>query len=133
MHVLSSIPLTQFVIPAHPIGYYLPPPLPSAISAPLPIASTQSVIPAHSVFGCSLSFLYHHFHLSLLRLFPLCLDPVGHSGPLGLWLLPFFLSPFTSAPFLSASTQLVIPAHSVFGFFLPFSSPSSSSSFSQLP
>ena len=44
------------------------------------IASTQSVIPAHSVLGCLLSHL--DFHL-LLGFSSPCLDSVDHSSPLG--------------------------------------------------
>ena len=59
---------------------------------------TQSVIPAHSVFGffalvCTSPFLVSGFS-------HYCLDSVGHSGPLGLWQshLSFLLLPF-SLPF----------------------------------
>ena len=120
-------------------------------------ASTQSVIPAHSVSG----FFFSFSPPSLLGSFLSCLGPVGHSGPLGLWLPPLFLSPspiqlfhncldpvghsgplgpwlfLVSSPFLvhfgvlfsAASTQSVIPAHSVSGFFFSFSPPSLLGSF----
>ena len=61
-------------------------------------ARTQSVIPAHSVFG-GLNSLFH----SPLPLLHFCLDSVGHSGPLSLrlplirWLLPL---PFSLPSFL---------------------------------
>ena len=61
-------------------------------------ARTQSVIPAHSVFG-GLNSLFH----SPLILLHFCLDSVGHSGPLSLrlplicWLLPL---PFSLPSFL---------------------------------
>ena len=172
VHVLSSIPLTQFVIPAHSIGYYLPPSLPPSLhlyhrpsrsfrptrslaalfpsfiiififhfSVSSPFASSQSVIPAHLVFGfflsfsppsllCSFPFCVDQLVIpahsvfgfflpfsspsSLLHPFLNCLDPVGHSGPLGLWLPPLFLILASTLHLpLIASTQSVILAHSV--------------------
>ena len=61
----------------------------SPVFSPSPLshsstAWTQSVIPAHSVLGCFLSSL----PFSSLFSFHPCLDSVGHSGPLGLWLPP---------------------------------------------
>ena len=81
-------------------------------------AWTQSVIPAHSVFGG----LHSRFH-SPLMLFHCCLDSVGHSGPLSRrlplihWLLPLPFSTFLSGnllvSFLSDSVVLSFPSYSV--------------------
>ena len=43
-------------------------------------------------------------------------DSVGHSSPLGPGLSSLFSSLLSPLPFTTALTQLVIPAHSVFGF-----------------
>ena len=83
-------------------------------------ALTQSVIPAHSVFG----FLPLALLLSIIFTFFHSLDSVGHSGPLGLW-LPLHLFSLLSSWFLgfptTALTQSVIPAHSVSGNLISLS------------
>ena len=86
----------------------------SSLLSPLPLttALTQSVIPAHSVFG----FLHLALLLSIIFTFFHSLDSVGHSGPLGPALSSFFPSLLFPLPVTTALTQSVIPAHSVFGF-----------------
>ena len=81
---LSSTAGTQSVIPAHSVLDVLSSSFSSLLS-PLafPTALTQSVIPAHSVFG----FLPLAHLLPIIFTFLHSLDSVGHSGPLGLWLL----------------------------------------------
>ena len=94
----------------------------SSLLSPLAFtaALTQSVIPAHSVFG----FLPLSLFLSIIFTFFHSLDSVGHSGPLGLW-LPLHLFSLLSSWFLgfptTALTQSVIPAHSVSGNLISLS------------